>query len=166
MPPYSDALLTRLFRLHSQMVLRRALGILGSRAEAEEAMQEVFIKAMSAIESARDDDLTGWFYRMTTNYCLNRLRDRKRRRQLIDEKVAPVADRSTRNDPDAMLTLRWLLANADQRQAQVVVYVHVDGLRQAQVAELMGITERSVRNLLRRFEAWADKQLAGRGRRR
>ncbi len=166
MPPYSDALLTRLFRLHGPMVLRRARGILGSHADAEEAMQEVFIKAMSAIESARDDDLTGWFYRMTTNHCLNRLRDRKRRRQLIDEKVAPAEDRSTQHDPDAMLTLRWLLANADARQAQVVVYVHVDGLRQAQVAELMGITERSVRNLLRRFEAWADKQLAGRGRRR
>lgn len=162
MPPYSDALLTQLFKLHSPMVFRRALGLLGNRAEAEEAMQEVFIKAMSAIESAREDDLTGWFYRMTTNHCLNRLRDQKRRRQLLDEKVKPTVEAGVRPDHEAMLTLRWLLANADERQARVAVYVHLDGLQQSQIAELMGVTDRTVRNLLRRFEQWADKQLAGR----
>lgn len=164
MPPYSDALLTHLFRLHGPMVRRRALSILGNAAEAEEVLQEVFIKAMSAIEGAREDDLTGWFYRMTTNHCLNRLRDQKRRRALIDAKVAPAMAHSARPNPDAKLILRWLLANADPRQAQAVTYRFVDGLQQAQIAELMGVTERTVRNLLSRFQTWADTQLADKGR--
>jgi len=99
---------------------------------------------------------------MTTNHCLNPLRKRKRRRQLIDETVARAVDTGVGPDHEAVLTLRWLLANAGARQARVSVYVHLDGVQQSQVADLMGITERTVRNLLRRFETWADEQLAGR----
>lgn len=108
-------------------------------------------------------EMVAWLYRVTTNLCLDLLRGRKRRRALMDEVVKPnTADREE-NRPDELMTVRWLLANADPRQAQVAAYVYIDELPADQVAELAGISRRTVFNLLDRFRAWAVTQVAERG---
>src|SRR4051812_30294696 len=93
-PPMYDAAVTdaldaatvrRLFREHGPMVYRRALRILGNAADAEEALQEVFVRVLRGGEGFEQrSQVTTWLYRITTNYCLNFLRDNKRRRELLE----------------------------------------------------------------------------------
>ncbi len=53
--------------------------------EAEEVMHEVFMRAFTKIDSFRQAASPAtWLYRLATNYCLNRLRDEGRRRELLD----------------------------------------------------------------------------------
>lgn len=147
------AQLRRLFDAHGQQVYRRALRILGNPADAEEAMQEVFIRAAKHLADLQHGDQIRWLYRTTTNFCLNLIRDRKRRRELLDQH-GPRAAIDTRT-PDALMTLRALLAQADPQEAKAVTYVYIDQLSQPEAAALMGVSVRKLAYLLSAFRTWA-----------
>ncbi|MEM6731047.1 MAG: RNA polymerase sigma factor [Myxococcota bacterium] len=147
-----------LYRSHGPIVYRRALRILGDASEAEEALQEIFIKVLKNRETFQAKaQVTTWLYSITTNYCLNRLRNRKRRRELYDERVAPVAERESKPAPEVSLWAKKVLANAEPRQAEAAVYVYIDGMSHREAAEVMGVSKRTVGNLLERFAKALEK---------
>ncbi len=150
----------RLFRQHGALVYRRALRILGNVDDADEATQEVFVRILRKYETyeARGEVLA-WLYRITTHYCLNRIRDRRRRRELFELHVRPSAATHSSASPADMLTLRWLLAEANEQQARAAVYVFLDGMSYREAAELLGVSKRTVGNLVERFRAWAREHL-------
>ena len=66
--------------VHAQeaTVYHLALRQLGSREDAEDAAQEVFLKAWTALSSFRGESkLSVWLYRITSNVCTDMLRKRK-----------------------------------------------------------------------------------------
>jgi RNA polymerase sigma-70 factor (ECF subfamily) len=143
------------------MVFRRALRLLGNRSDAEEATQEVFVRILrtEAVYQGKGE-LVGWIYRITTHYCLNRIRDQKRRRDLFEEHVVPTTPTSSTTTPVDLVMLRWLLAHADERQAQAAVYVYLDGLSYEEAAPLLGVSKRTVGNLLERFQAFCAERIS------
>ncbi|MEL6543620.1 MAG: RNA polymerase sigma factor [Myxococcota bacterium] len=148
-----------LYRSHGPIVYRRALRILGDPAEAEEALQEIFVKVLKSKEQFRGQaQATTWLYTITTNYCLNRLRNRTRRRELYDERVAPVAPTHVGVNPEVALWAKNALAAADPKQAEAAVYVYIDGMSHREAAELLGVSKRTVGNLLERFSAELEKK--------
>lgn len=151
----------RLYREHGAMIFRRAYRLLGNRADAEEATQEVFVRVMRTEAAyAAKGELLGWLYRITTHYCLNRIRDQRRRRDLFQEHVLPAAPTSTASTPTDLMMMRWLLANADERQAQAAIYVHIDGMSYEEAAPLLGVSKRTVGNLLERFSAFCAERMS------
>ncbi|MFY0528964.1 RNA polymerase sigma factor [Archangium gephyra] len=154
-----------LFNQHGPRVYRRALRLLGNPADAEEATQEIFIRAFRSAGSFRQQSqMTTWLYQIATNYCLNLIRDRSRRTALHDEHVAPLADDASRSEqvrPDDVVLLRRLLADADERQAAAAVYVFLDGMSHDEAASVLGVSKRTVGNLLERFQEWANARTAG-----
>ena len=67
--------ISQLFEKYGPLVYRRALSILKNPEQAQEATQEVFIKAFQAAEGFDGrSKVTTWLYRITTNHCLNQLR--------------------------------------------------------------------------------------------
>jgi RNA polymerase sigma-70 factor (ECF subfamily) len=156
-----------LFDQHGPRVYRRALRLLGNPADAEEATQEIFIRAFRSAEGFRhQSQLTTWLYQITTHYCLNLIRDRTRRAELHEEHVAPMADDTEKTapaHPDDLVLLRRLLSAADERQAAAAVYVFLDGMSHEEAAEVLGVSKRTVGNLLERFQAWAAAQVASGG---
>ena len=152
-----------LYRKYAPMVHRRAAAILRSDDEATEATQEVFIRALTGAEAfeARSAPST-WLYRITTNWCLKRIRDGRRRRELWEQHVAPpegAAEPST-DDPTHLVLMRNLLAEADPREASAAIYVYVDGLSHEEAAELLGVSRRTAGNLCDRFVEFGRKHLA------
>lgn len=152
-----------LFETWGPMVFRRARRLLGSDADAEEAVQEVFIRALSGLESFDGRSAAStWLYQITTNYCLNRLRDRRRRQELWDEKIEPAESRATDALPHVdIVALRKVLAEADPREAAAAIYVFLDGMSHDEAAELLGTSRRTVGNLVDRFVKSARARLEG-----
>lgn len=65
-------------RAHEAAVYRLALRQLGSREDAEDAAQEVFLKAYTSLKSFRGESrLSVWLYRITNNVCIDLLRRRR-----------------------------------------------------------------------------------------
>ncbi len=152
-----------LFRSHGPMVYRRARTILGSEADAEEAMQDVFIRALGKIDSFEwRSSLSTWLYQITTNLCLNRLRDRARQAQLRSENTPQRAPENVATADD-MLVIRHLLVEVpDETWAQAAVYVFIDGMSHREAAEVLGVSKRTVGNMLQRFQQWSKQWLEGR----
>ncbi|QSQ26109.1 RNA polymerase sigma factor [Pyxidicoccus parkwayensis] len=156
--------LSQLFNQHGPRVYRRALRLLGNPADAEEATQEIFIRAFKGAEGFRQQSqLTTWLYQIATHYCLNLIRDRSRRAELYAEHMPAAGDAEERTEPvrpDDLVLLRRLIADADEKQASAAVYVFLDGMSHEEAAEVLGVSKRTVGNLLERFQAWAAARTA------
>jgi RNA polymerase sigma-70 factor (ECF subfamily) len=74
-----------LMRQHNRMLFRTARAILRDDAEAEEALQDAYIKAYRALGQFRGESkLSTWLVRITANEALMRLRKRTRTAEIVD----------------------------------------------------------------------------------
>jgi RNA polymerase sigma-70 factor (ECF subfamily) len=145
-----------LFARYGAIVYRRALVLLGNPADAEDATQEVFVRALTNLHKYEGrSQLTTWMYRITTNYCLNVLRSKRTRTRILDDDYQHPPALKTVTPMSDVVTIRKLLAEADEKQAMAAVFVFVDGMSRAEAAAALECSERTVTNLLSRFKAWA-----------
>ena len=164
-PPREDsASMTReqiqsAFLRYGPMVLYRAKILLGNEAEANDVVQEVFIKALSH-SKRKEAFLASWLRRVTVNLCLNRIRDRRRRRELERQHLNPQPARAARFEE--ALALRDLLQQVDVRCAQAAICIYVDGMSHAEAAKELAVSRRTIGNLLQRFRHAAQTLLAQR----
>ena len=63
---------------YQDQVYRQSYWLLGEEQAAEDAAQEAFIRAYQKINTFRGDSFRPWILRITTNYCLDRLRWQKK----------------------------------------------------------------------------------------
>jgi len=142
--------LTGLYRQYGPVIYARCVRLLGDGATAEDVTQETFMRVHRHLDKAPDArEALAWIYRIATNLCLNEIRDRKRRPEPHAE-----IERSGR-DVGALLADRDLAARLIDRtpaKLRVVAWLHhVDGMDQAEVAEVLGISRRTVVNRLAEF---------------
>lgn len=149
------------YRAHGHLVLRRAKALLGDESEAQEVLQEVFITLLREPEVyGGRAAMTTWLYRVTTNMCLNRMRNDKTRQRLLDEHVAPAVHEAHQESADTLAAARQFLDRMPEDLARVTIFYSVDGMTHQEIAEVMGCSRRQVGNLLERARAWACSQEA------
>jgi RNA polymerase sigma-70 factor, ECF subfamily len=142
---------------HQHRVFGVALRMLGSRAEAEEAAQEVFLRAHRAIADFRGDaKLSTWLYAIASRLCLNRLASGERRLAREGEETlaqipsghASPADELERSERDAALH-RAIAELSDERRL-VVVLRDLEGLSYEEIAAALDLELGTVRSRLHR----------------
>jgi RNA polymerase sigma factor (sigma-70 family) len=145
-----------LVRRHQDRIYRHLLNLTGSREEALELAQEVFIKAWEALPAWRPDaQFHTWIYRIASNAALDVLRRRKlvQFTPLEDDYDAP-ADQP---GPEAQLlgkqrlrSLDAALARLPPEQREIVLLREVEGLSYAELSASLGIDEGTVKSRLAR----------------
>jgi RNA polymerase sigma-70 factor, ECF subfamily len=158
---------SRLYRELGPAVYRRCLRLLGDRAAAEDATQEVFVKLLRDMDRLQErDTVLPWIYRVATNHCLNLRRDARRRGQdgiAEDLDVLPSAHgQGPEAFPERQLA-QAVLQRFDQETQAVAVGVLVDGMEHEEIAGALGISRRTVSRKLNRFVENARKFLARTG---
>lgn len=117
---------------------------LGNLSDAEDAVQETFLKIHRAASTFTGEaSFATWMFRILVNTCYDILRKRKRR---IDE--APIDDtddtfdRSAASVDDAKrITLRKLLSELPEQRRSVFTLFEIEGLSHAEIGEILGISE-------------------------
>ena len=85
----NHAAFERLIYAHDQGVLRLALRITGSQADAQDIYQETFLKAFKKLTSFRFEcAFSTWIYRIATNVCLDHLRRKRTRKETCATEVS------------------------------------------------------------------------------
>jgi RNA polymerase sigma-70 factor (ECF subfamily) len=147
------------YRRHGRMVLRRARVLLGDDEEAREALQELFMSLVHDPGRFRgESSIVTFLYRATTNMCLNRLRDRRNRARLLDQRVSPVSTATAA--PTAVLAseAQELLARLPDDLARVVVYAFIDEMTQEEIANVMQCSRKHVGHLIGRARRLIDPE--------
>jgi RNA polymerase sigma-70 factor (ECF subfamily) len=144
-------------------LLRLVARMIGNVEEAEDVLQDGYIRAFDALIDGRFDGRSGaftWIYRVVANVALDAMRSRKRRRaRFTDEGAAPEPRDEGEGGEDriaARAALRELgdlldALPADQRTA--LVLKELEGLSSTEIAEVMGSSVGAVEQRLVRARA-------------
>jgi RNA polymerase sigma-70 factor, ECF subfamily len=151
-----------LYQRYGPAVYRRCLGLLRDKEAARDATQEVFGRLLRDTErlSGRDDVLP-WIWRVATNHCLNERRNARRRGE--DELMPdlPLSDTMQGEDRlEGRQLAQQVLSRFDPETQAVAVGVLVDGMEHQEVADVLGISRRTVLRRLDRFLENARKFVA------
>ncbi|MBM3307239.1 MAG: sigma-70 family RNA polymerase sigma factor [Candidatus Eisenbacteria bacterium] len=164
-----DALVTR----NESKVYGLCLKMLGNPEDAEDVLQEVFIKAYQSLPGFRGDSaFSTWLYRIATNACLMRIRKKKLETVSLDQPseddgdgTRDVADWS--RDPAAEVMndeLRAVLAEHINELAPdnriVFVLRDIHGLSTEDTAKVLGLTTPAVKSRLHRARLYLRERLS------
>jgi RNA polymerase sigma-70 factor, ECF subfamily len=147
---------------HQRRATRIAFHYMRDGADADEAVQDAFIKAYLHLSTFRDElPFEVWFTRILINGCLDRLKQRRRREKWI---APPALDPSgvERNpaeylpargpSPEEQLLseerrrqLTEALAQLPERQRLVFMLSHFEGRTSREVSAMTGLNESTVR---------------------
>jgi RNA polymerase sigma-70 factor, ECF subfamily len=146
-----------LYRKFGAVIYSRCRRLLKDDALAEDATQEIFVRVMRHIESAPDDQAAlAWIYRISTNYCLNQIRDRSRQAEPVEELPESASAHPEPELLDRELAMKLVQRAPENLRAPAILY-YVDGLEQEQIARTLGISRRTVINRLNDFMARSRK---------
>jgi RNA polymerase sigma-70 factor, ECF subfamily len=142
-----------LSRQYAAMVLRRCRRLLASEDEALDACQDVFVRVMEHRQRLTNDHCSSLLYRIATNVCLNRIRDRARRPATPDEALlASIASaEAVGGASEARLLLDWLFGRHPESTRTMAVLHYVDGLTYEEVARQTRLSVSAVRKRLRKL---------------
>ncbi len=146
-----------LVKRHQQRIHRLAVHMLRDRAEAEDVTQETFIRAYQALArfDGRSEPYT-WFYRITINLSLNRIRSRKTAKTTHDTDDPRldgvlIDKRPETSDPQATAQrhrlYETLVKGIDQLSDTLrttLILVCIDGRSHEDVAQILGAPEGTI----------------------
>lgn len=152
-----DAILTDAFEASRPRLKRLAYRMLGSVAEAEDAVQDAWLRWTRAGEGIADP--AAWLVRATTRLCIDRLRAAKAEREayrgpwLPEPLIEPLTEDPVERAED--VSVAFLLALERLSPLERAVFLLHDVFEQdyAQVAETLGRSEAAVRQLASRARA-------------
>jgi RNA polymerase sigma-70 factor (ECF subfamily) len=147
-----------MYRRYRGLVYRRIRRFY-SGDEAEEVLQEVFVRVLSTPSGFQGDSSPStWLYQLTTRHCLNRLRDAKRRKELLDTFGEPTWSVGRASpDTEARVFLEELWATLDPELAEIGTYYFVDGMPHHEIARVLGVSRRTVGNRLATLQQIASR---------
>ena len=142
----------RLYALHGARMKNLARNLVGNPVDAEDAVQETFLKVHRSIASFRgQSSFITWTYRILINTCYDARRSRRRKKEVANEdsEESPgLEPRAPGAHPALRMALERALAKLTQHQRDVFLLYEVEGFRHAEIAGMLAMTETASKNTL------------------
>jgi RNA polymerase sigma-70 factor (ECF subfamily) len=156
-----------LYREHAGRVFALCLRMSGDHVRAEELMQDVFVRAWERLPSFRGDaSFGGWLHRLAVNVVLMGTRTDRRRdaRVTLAEDLASAEERRIGSapsaDPGLAIDLERAIAALPAGARMAFVLHDVEGFSHAEIAELSGLAQGTIRAQLHRARRLLMEALA------
>lgn len=170
-----DQAFNELMERHQARVYAHALRLMGNPQDAEEVLQDTFLQVFRNLGRFEERSrFSTWIYRIATNEALMRLRKARRKREVfledhlgrdgelprhaIREFVRSALDEVA--DRERMKILEDLLAEMPEDYRVVFTMRDMDGLSNAEVAEVLGLSVPAVKSRLHRSRLYLRDRLA------
>jgi RNA polymerase sigma-70 factor, ECF subfamily len=152
-----------LIRRYQGLVLSIAFRSLGSRAEAEDAAQEVFLRLWGAARRYRHETaLAAYLRTLTVNFCLDQRR--KGRFLVFSSAGEPPGTQDPHGDlekAERKAALQRALQSLPPTQRMAVVLFHMEGLSMKETADLLEASPKAAESLLSRARTTLRERLEG-----
>ena len=150
-----EQILSRWIDLYSDPILRTCYLYLSDLHQAEDAMQETWIKAWKHMDDLERKGITNekaWLLRIAINTC----RDYRRtawfrhvdRRAALDELPARLQMAETEDR-----TMSWIVMDLPERYKQIILLYFYQGLTMQETADALGLPLTTAHRRLRKAEA-------------
>ncbi|MBZ5551671.1 MAG: RNA polymerase sigma factor [Acidobacteriia bacterium] len=142
----------RLYLSHGPRMKSIALNLLGNTSDAEDAVQEAFLKIYRSVAEFRGKSaFTTWIYRILVNTCHDMRRSshfKQEMRRLDPDTQEPGEALMQTVDHPMRLALEKCLDDLSPRNRTVFLLFEVEGFKHSEIAEIMGIPEGTSKNSL------------------
>ena len=142
----------RLYALQGAKMKNLARNLLGNPVDAEDAVQETFLKVQRSISSFRgQSSFVTWTYRILVNTCYDARRSRLRKKEVTGDNTeeSPRPEpRAPGAHPSLRLALERALATLTRHQRDIFLLYEVEGFRHAEIAAMLEISETASKNTL------------------
>ena len=138
--------LKEFFERYRKKVFSLAFGMLHSREDAKDALQDIFFKFFKSIGSFKGKSkLSTWLYRISINTCLDRLKKitRERTEPLVDSSHEISSRQAEENPRDAVIkkelaeSVKRAVEKLPLDQKTVFLLREVDGLSYKEIADIL-----------------------------
>jgi RNA polymerase sigma-70 factor (ECF subfamily) len=139
--------------------------MLGSVADAEDVVQEAYVKAYRALATGEFDgraNVATWLYRIVTNQAIDAMRGRARRPKPTDSADDSTSDLASAEQKLALAELGDYMNDLPPDQRAALVLKAVEGLTSPEIAEVLQCSEGAVEQRLVRARAALRKRSEGR----
>ena len=167
----------RLMRENEKRIYNLTLRMTGNVEDALDLSQEAFLNAWRGLKFFKGDSaFSTWVYRLASNVCLDFLRAKKRRQEIVDpvhslddqDAPPPPADEGLR--PDAQLerkersnSLHRALGNLPDHHRQILVMRELSGLSYQEISDVLRLDLGTVKSRLTRARTALRKLLLADG---
>ena len=158
-----------IMKTHNQRLYRIARGVVRNDAEAEDIVQEAYVRAFAHLDAFRgDSSLATWLSRIVINEALGRLRKRRRTVAMPANSQAEIIQfpLNSSDDPERTMAQRQILDLVERATDSLpdiyrTVFVArvIEGLSIEETAELLGVRPETVKTRLHRARALVRKAL-------
>lgn len=154
-----------IYDTHKDMVYNLSLNYLQNREDAEEVMQDVFVKVHQKLDSFKGDSEIGtWVYRITINLCLDRIKAAKRQKRfgflinIFDKDSSDTVKAWAHFDhpgvelenKEMMESLFGIINQLPEKQKSALLLSKLEGLSQKEIATILETTPKAVESLIQR----------------
>ncbi|MGX5850799.1 RNA polymerase sigma factor [Mesorhizobium sp. PL10] len=161
-------------KTHNQRLYRIARGVVRNDAEAEDIVQEAYVRAFASLGAFRGDALLStWLSRIVINEALGRLRKSKRLVSMPENPEAQIirfplnaSDWNSGDDPERTMAQRQILGLVERATDSLpdvyrTVFVArvIEGLSIEETADLLGVKPETVKTRLHRARGLLRKAL-------
>jgi len=152
---------SKLVRAHSAVVRGIAIRMLGSQ-EAQDASQEVWVRVWANMKSFRGESaFSTWLHRIAINTCLTfRRKESRRRAREVEEGTTYLSEPSGDADPEEAALdaerrgeIQAALGNVRAEHRAAMVMRHMEGLSCAEISEVLGVPDGTVKGWASRGRA-------------
>ncbi|QND65440.1 RNA polymerase sigma factor [Mesorhizobium loti] len=158
-----------IIKTHNQRLYRIARGVVRNDSEAEDIVQEAYVKAFAHLDAFRgDSSLATWLSRIVINEALGRLRKRRRTVALPENPQAEIIrfPLNPSDDPERTMAQRQILQLVERATDSLpdvyrTVFVArvIEGLSIEETADLLGVRPQTVKTRLHRARTLVRKAL-------
>jgi RNA polymerase sigma-70 factor (ECF subfamily) len=143
----------RLYQLHGARMKSVARNLLGTASDAEDAVQDTFLKIQRSIASFRgQSSFATWSFRILINTCYDARRSRLRKKEVTQEEPDGAAlrpePRAAVSHPALRIALERALSQLTRQQRDVFLLYEVEGFRHSEIATILEISETASKNTL------------------
>lgn len=153
---------------HQRALLAYTTRMLGDRIQAEDVVQETFLRLWTRAASFRSEraGLTTWLHNIAHNLCIDSFRRAARRTRMEAAQVCEDECGDERGDPEAewlrdrrQADVRRAVSELPERQRSALLMCHYQGLSNRDAAAILGVSVEALESLLARARRQLKKTL-------